>query len=308
MLIRSLLVVPPLKPEVVFKGVNSSADALLLELEDGIHPDRKDEARVAVAEFFRSDLAARKRALVRVNDVRHPNGVRDLYALAATDATDLLLPKVRTLEDVELADAILRRAEGDATRAMNTVSLWVMIETTEAVLNAQRILSHRRVKGLLFGPGDLSAELFVRRIGLGAQRAVWDFPLELLYAKQHALLAARAAGAVAIDTGATNYRDLDATAKAALAASQMGFDGFLILSPRQIAPVHEAFTPSDADYQWALAATKAVRAAYDNGDTVAVLDGEMIEGPLIRNATFIIRRYEMARDAARSHGLAGGSA
>ncbi|MEV0135601.1 CoA ester lyase [Dactylosporangium sp. NPDC050688] len=294
MLIRSLLVVPPLKPDVVAKAVRTSADALLIELEDGIHHSRKNEARAAVADFLRSDLNRHKPAIVRINDVLHPFGMADIEALTAADATDLMLPKIRTLADVERADALLRRAEGNATRPMRSVRLWVMMETTEAILNAKEIAAHPRVRGLLFGPGDLSAELFVRRIGLGAERAIWDFPLELLYAKQHTLLAARAAGVVALDTSPTNFRDIDATTTTALAAAQMGFDGLLVLSPRQIPPVHAALTPSDADYAWAMAAIKAVQAAEENGETVAVLDGEMIEGPLVRNAVSIVRRYELA--------------
>lgn len=300
-MIRSMLVVPPLAPGLLDKALATDADALMIELEDGVHHSRKDEARQAVAEFIARGVFADKVILVRVNDVSTPTGQEDLRQLAALRTPAVILPKVRSNLDVERADEIMKRSETDASIPVGGTRIWAMIETTDGILNLEQIAAAPRVAGFTFGAGDLSAELRVRRIGVGADRPIWSFPLELLYAKQRAVAVARSRGLTVLDTGYSTFRDLEGTARAALISAQMGFDGTGCFSPKQIAPVHSQFTPTQEEYDWARRAVAALAEADQRGETVVVLDGEMVEGPLIRSAQAIIYRYETyaARDRAR---------
>jgi citrate lyase subunit beta/citryl-CoA lyase len=298
-MIRSMLVVSPTAPGMLDKALATDADALMIELEDGIHRSRKDEARQAVAEFIARRVFADKVILVRVNDVSTMAGQEDLRRLAALGAPAVILPKVRSGQDVERADEILKRAETDASVPVGGTRIWVMIETTDAVLNLDQIADAPRVTGFTFGAGDLSAELRVRRIGVGADRPIWSFPLELLYAKQRAVAVARSRGLTVLDTGFSTYKDLAGTGQAALISAQMGFDGTGCFSPRQIAAVHSEFTPSREEYDWACRAVAALSEADQRGETVVILDGEMVEGPLIRSAQAIIHRHETYADRDR---------
>jgi citrate lyase beta subunit len=300
-MIRSMLVVPPTAPDLLAKALATEADALMIELEDGVHRSRKDEARQAVADFVARGVFADKVILVRVNDISTPAGQEDLRQLAALRAPAVILPKVRSNLEVERADEIMKRAETDASVPVGGTRIWVMIETTDAVLNLEQIADASRVAGFTFGAGDLSAELRVRRIGVGADRPIWSFPLELLYAKQRAVVVARSRGLTVLDTGYSTFRDLEGTAQAALISAQMGFDGTGCFSPKQIAPVHGQFTPTQEEYDWACRAVAELAEADQRGETVVVLDGEMVEGPLVRSAQAIIHRYETyaARDRAR---------
>lgn len=291
-MIRSMLVVSPIQPGMLEKAVASPADALLVELEDGVHRDRKDEARRTVAEFVKRRQFGGKKILVRVNDVFTVTGQEDIRCLAALRAPGLLLPKIRSRADVDFAENLAKRSETDASVPVGGTEFWVMIETTDAVLNLESIADSPRVTGFALGSGDLSAELRVRRIGLGSQRNIWDFPLELLYAKQRVVITARSRGLTVLDTGFSTFKDLDGTKHAALISAQMGFDGTAAFSPRQIPVIHSEFTPSKEEYEWACRAVTELEEADARGETVVVLDGEMVEGPLLRNAVTIIQRFE----------------
>jgi citrate lyase beta subunit len=301
MMIRSLLVVPPLVPDMLDKSLRTEADAILVELEDGVHRNRKDEAREVVARFIERRDFAGKTVVVRVNDVLTQTGQDDLRALAAVRAPFLLLPKIRSRADVDHAEGIVKRAETEASVPVGGTRLWLMVETTDAVLDLPEIAQAPRLSGLVMGSADLSSELRVRRIGVGANRPIWDFPLELLYAKQRAVLVARSRGLTILDTGYTTFRDLEGMRHSALVSAQLGFDGTAAFSPRQVGVIHEQFTPTADEYDWACRAVKAVDEAEQQGETVVVLDGEMVEGPLVRSAYSIVQRYEeyAARDRAR---------
>jgi citrate lyase beta subunit len=291
-----MLVVPPLVPKLLAKSLTTPADAIMIELEDGVHTNRKDEARAVTRDFISSLDSLTKSIVVRVNDVLSPTGQDDLKAISSIGRpVAVLLPKVRARDEVELADRIMTRAETDASIPVGTTKIWIMVETTDAVLDLPEISRAPRVSGLVMGSADLSSEIRVRKVGVGADRPIWDFPLELLYAKQRAVLVARSRGLTILDTGYTTISDAEGMRNSALVSAQLGFDGSGAFSPRQLAIIHEQFTPSEQEYEWAQQALAAVSAAEQQGETVVVMDGEMVEGPLIRGANLTVRRYEEYR-------------
>lgn len=293
-LLRSMLIVPSLQPAMLGKALRSAADGLMIELEDGVHPSRKSEARSTVAHFISGADFGYKEVVVRINSVYGHEGQDDIHALVDAGVPNIILAEVRGPEDLEVANNLLERAEHASGREIGSVGLWSMIETAAAVQNVDEISRGRRMRGLAFGGGDLSCELRVRRIGIGGDRNIWDYPFEHLYAKERVVVAARAAGIKAIDTGWANMYDEEGTRHCAMASAQLGFDGSFVISPRQIPPVHAEFTPSERDFEWAKKVVQAAEEADAAGETVRVVDGQMTDGPFVRSAFQILERAKEA--------------
>ncbi|MBL7499163.1 CoA ester lyase [Frankia sp. CNm7] len=297
-LLRSLLIVPSLQPKLLEKAARSAADGLMIELEDGVHPSRKAEARTAVAKFLRTAEFGQKEVMVRINSVYGSEGQEDLHELVAAGVLNIMLAEVRGPRDLAIAADLLERAEHASGREINSVGLWSMVETAAAVQNVDAISKMPRLRGLAFGGGDLSCELRVRRIGIGGDRVIWDYPFEHLYAKERVVVAARAAGLKVIDTGWANMHDEDGTRHCARASAQLGFDGSFVISPRQLPPVHGEFTPSERDIEWARKVVAADEEAHAVGETVRVVEGQMTDGPFVRSAYQILERAKEAEARA----------
>jgi citrate lyase subunit beta/citryl-CoA lyase len=294
-LLRSMLIVPALQGALLGKAARSAADGLMIELEDGVLKSRKAEARAAVAAFIKKTDFGYKEVTVRINSVFGHEGQEDIHELVAAGVPNIMLAEVRGVRDLEVADDLLARAEHAAGREIGSTGLWSMIETVAAVQAADDIARARRVRGLAFGGGDLSAELRVRRIGIGGDRAIWDYPFEHLYSKERVVIAARAAGIKCIDTGWANMRDEEGTRHCAMASAQLGFDGSFVISPRQIPPVHEEFTGSARDIEWAEKVMAAAEEAESVGETIRVVEGQMTDGPFVRSAFQILERAREAK-------------
>ncbi|WP_045877806.1 CoA ester lyase [Pseudofrankia sp. DC12] len=297
-LLRSMLIVPALQPKLLDKAARSAADGLMIELEDGVHASRKAEARAAVAKFIRSADFGTKEVTVRINSVFGNEGPEDLHALVDAGVPSVMLAEVRGPKDLEVAGDLLARAEHAAGREIGSVGLWSMVETAAAVQNIDEISRMPRLRGLAFGGGDLSSELRVRRIGIGGDRVIWDYPFEHLYSKERLIIAARAAGLKAIDTGWANMYDAEGTAFCARASAQLGFDGSFVISPRQLPPIHGEFTPSERDIEWAQKVVAAAEEAEAVGETVRVVEGQMTDGPFVRSAFQILQRANEAVERA----------
>jgi citrate lyase beta subunit len=293
-MIRSLLYVALPAPETLAAAAETEADALLLDLEDSVHRNRKAEVRELIARFVESASFGGKTVLVRVNDVLTQTGQEDIARTVTAGAPFLLLPKVRTQDEIFFAETLIKRAETEASAPVGRTRIWVMIETTDAVLNLKEIGAAPRLAGFVLGAGDLSAELRVRQIGLGADRLIWDFPLEVLYAKQLAVLVARSRGLQVVDSGYTTVRDLDGTRRSALMSAQMGFDGTLAFTPDQLAPIHGEFTPSAEEYDWACRALAAWQQADGRGETKVEVDGQVLASPFLKGARTIKLLYDEA--------------
>jgi citrate lyase subunit beta/citryl-CoA lyase len=297
-----MLVVPALRPELMRKSLDSEADSLWFELEDGVHHSRKTEARDNVCQFLRTPEAANsnKELTVRVNDIRTAVGQEDVIRCARAGAPSVMLAKARSAADFEIALELIVRNEHDSGRPPGEMHLWGMIETAGAVQDLERIARVPRLRGLHFGGGDLSVELGVKKIGISGPRQVWDYPMELLYAQERTILAARVAGLAVLDAAYSDFKDLDGTSRAAAMSAQLGFDGMGALSPRQLPPIHRAFGASDEDVLWASKVVRAAKEADERGETVVILDGQLIEGPFVRSAQAILHRAR--------RGTAGGKA
>ncbi len=262
---RSFIFSPGLKPGMFPKALASGADIVCVELEDGIAPKDKDEARRhALALFERPQADDGVERIVRINCLRSAFGLADVQAVLASDTPPpaLMLPKVMTPDEVVLLDDLLTE-RGHGTR------LHVIIETNAGLEAAFEIAkASPRIDALFFGGVDMAAEL--------RSRNDWE---PLLYARSRVVHAAAAAGIDVIDVPYLDLDDPDGMEREAILARNLGFSGKGSVHPKQIAALNAVFTPDDAMVE---RARRIVR-TFEEADTgLVVIDGKLIEKPVLR--------------------------
>lgn len=263
---RSFIFSPGLKPEMFPKALASGADIVCVELEDGIAPKDKDEARRrALALFEKPQADDGVERIVRINCLRETFGLADLQAVLATEKPPpaLMLPKVRTPDEVVWLDDLLGES-GHDTR------LHIIIETN-AGLEAVHEVAHasNRIDALFFGGVDMAAELRCKN--------EW---MSLLYARSRVVHAAANAGLDVIDVPFLDLQDMDGMVEEAIRARDLGFSGKGAIHPKQIAALNEVFTPDEATIERAHKIITTFEAA-DTG--LVVIDGKLIEKPVLRD-------------------------
>jgi citrate lyase subunit beta/citryl-CoA lyase len=281
------------------KMASSAADVCILDWEDGVLPSRKRAAHGVTTEALAGDWRCLER-VVRVNGPDTPWYRDDLAAAVATGCDSIMIPKAENAADVEEADRVITEAERSCGRPVGTVLVWVLVETVHAVLDLEAIAAGPRMTAMIFGGGDLGADLRVRRINLGANRRLGPIRHEYAYAMGRFVAAARAGGIDPVSPGFSTYRDLDGTREEAEISAQFGFSGSLAISPRQIATLNATYRPSAEDMAWANEVLANTDAAEAEDSAVTVVDGGMIDGPFVRNARFLreLDRLAAQRDDA----------
>jgi citrate lyase subunit beta/citryl-CoA lyase len=280
---RSMLFVPGDRPERFAKAVASGADAVIFDLEDAVVAERRPAARQEIARYLAS--AERRVPLwVRVNPVESGDALADLAAVIDCRPDGIMLPKARNGADVERASHWLESLEARAGLEPGSIGLIPLItECAGAVLNAVSFTKlPARVHGLTWGAEDLAADVGA----LANRNADGEFEFTYAYARSMCLLAAAAAGVVAIDTVDTEFSDAAAIERRARDSRRQGFAGKMAIHPAQIAPIHAAFAPSADEIDWAGRVLAAFRAAPDAG--ALSLDGRMLDKPHIRQAERIL--------------------
>ncbi len=268
---RSFIFTPGLRPDMFPKALASGADIVCVELEDGIAPKDKAEARQkALALFEQPQADDGVERIVRINSMRERFGIEDVQAILATDTPPpaLMMPKIRTPDEVVMLDQLLSEA-GHATR------LHVIIETN-AGLEAAHDIAHcsDRIDAMFFGGVDMAAELRCQN--------AWE---PLLYARSRVVHAAAGAGLDVIDVPYLDLDDPEGMRVAAEQARDLGFAGKGSVHPKQIAALNEVFTPSAEK----IARARRIIAEFEAADTgLVVIDGKLIEKPVLRDMYRIV--------------------
>ena len=275
---RSFIFSPGLKPDMFPKALACGTDIVCVELEDGIAPKDKDEARRnAMGLFAQPQVDDGVERIVRINCLREAFGLADVQAVLATDTPPpaLMLPKVRTPDEVVWLDNLLTE-RGHDTR------LHIIIETNaglEAVHDIAR--SSPRIDALFFGGVDMAAELRCRN--------AWE---PLLYARSRVVHAAASAGLDVIDVPYLDLQDPDGMRREAELARDLGFSGKGSIHPKQIPALNEVFTPSAET----IAHARRVVQTFEEADTgLVVIDGKLIEKPVLRDMHRILAIAERIR-------------
>lgn len=268
---RSFIFTPGLKPDMFPKALASGADIVCVELEDGIAPKDKAEAREkALALFEQPQADDGVERIVRINSMRERFGIEDVNAVLITDTPPpaLMMPKVRTPDEVVMLDQLLTEA-GHATR------LHVIIETNAGLEAAFEIARcSPRIDAMFFGGIDMAAEL----------RCQNTFE-SMIYARSRVVHASAAAGLDVIDVPFLDLDDPEGMRVEAEKVRDLGFAGKGSVHPKQIATLNEVFTPSEAE----IARARRIVGEFERADTgLVVIDGKLIEKPVLRNMYRII--------------------
>jgi len=252
---------------------------VILDLEDSVHPDDKAGARLIVRNALGAlDFMGAER-MVRIN--QGALGLEDLDEIVPAAPDLILIPKVETASEIEeVHDRVQHlRAQYGLER---TVWLMPIIESALGVENAFSIASAAEsVVALTIGLEDYTADLGVPRTKEGA---------ETIYARTRLVNAAHAAGVQAIDSVFSDVGDMDALLVWAKAARALGFDGMGCIHPRQIAPIHEGFSPTEKELERALRIVAAFREATEKGLGVVSLGTKMIDPPVVLRAQRIVEQ------------------
>lgn len=273
---RSVLYIPGSKERALEKATGLATDAIIFDLEDAVAIDEKANARTLLAEkLCVLDYGVRAK-LVRINALSTQWGADDLEVIATAKPEAILLPKVDNAAHIEALARLL-----DARPDTADTRIWAMIESPLGVLNALNIAQAPRMAGFVMGTNDLAKDMGCR---FRADR------LPLLSALQLPLMAAKAAGIVAVDGVYNAFKDDDGLRAECQQGRDMGFDGKTLIHPAQLDIANQVFAPSDAEIDLARRQIAAFDAATAKGEGVAVVDGKIVENLHIVSAQQILAK------------------
>ena len=271
---RSYLYAPASKPELVEKAFNSQADCIVIDLEDAVHHDKKDEARRFVVDFL--SKPASKPFLVRINDLNGPWGVTDLESISSPNLFGIRIPKTASVDTVRKASKILDAKKSNA-------QIHLLIESALGVVKAFELSScDPKVAAISLGEADLLSDL----------RATNDEALA--FSRLSILLAARAAGIKQPSQSVyANTKDLKGLEESTIKAKATGFFGRSIIHPSHIEIVNTIYTPTKEEAEKAeelLGVYEQMQAA--GNSVMALPNGEMIDPANIHYAKFQLNLYK----------------
>ena len=272
---RSFIFCPGNRPDMIPKALSSGADMVCIDLEDAIIPDHKSIARIKTVKAF-DNLSIPKgvEILIRINDVNSQDGIEDIEAILNTNiaVSGLMLPKIQSVEEIIILENKIKEKDKD-------LNLHIIIETNRGLEKAWDIAqSSSLIKSLLFGGVDMSADL-----GCNGD---W---FSLLYARSKVVHAAAGAGIDSIDVPFLDLGDMKGMNNEAKKSKDLGFSGKGSIHPKQIDQLNQIFTPSEEEVVYA---NKVIKAFNDASDGLVVVDGKLIEKPVLRTALKTIANSE----------------
>lgn len=264
---RSFLFSPGNSRRKIEKGAVSAADALVLDLEDGVALSAKPEARAVIRQAVQELDFGDKLCLVRLNGVKSALLNDDLAALVGAGIDGYILPKVESAAEIQRLYQLLDEAgEREAI-------IYALLESALGVIHAPEIAAFPTLRGLMFGGEDFLASIEGKAT---AERS------EVLYARSALVTAARAYQLEAIDTIYIDYDDLEGLSREAKFARTLGFSGKFCIHPQQVEPVNSGFQPSAAEIATAQAIVSAYEEHFKHGIGVFSFEGRMIDEAVVQ--------------------------
>jgi len=269
----SRLYLPGNTPGLMINAGIHKPDGIILDLEDSVSPEKKDEARFVVRNALRNiDFYGAER-MVRIN--QGDRGIEDLNYIIPHFVNLILLPKCESAEQVYVVDEQIKKIQKNH-KLTNHVWIMPIIESALGVINAYSIANAtENVVALAIGLEDYTADIGARRSGDGD---------ESFFARGMVVNAARAAGIQPIDSVFSDVGDMDGLRETVLRSKALGFDGMGCIHPRQIKVIHETFAPSAGEIEKAKKIVFAFHEARDRGLGVVALGTKMIDPPVVKRA------------------------
>lgn len=266
---RSMMFLNCQKPGLIKDPYIYKPDSIMLDLEDAVAENQKDAARYSLYHALKEIDYRGVERVVRINGLDTPHWKEDIRVCVAGGADTIRIAKTESAADVHTVETAVTAAEKEFGVPEGRTLLMAAIESTRGVLNTLEICeSSERLFGIALSGGDYTKDLQTVISGTG---------VELAGARQHMIIAARAAGVQCFDTVFTNLDDMESFEKEVRMIKMMGFDGKSLVNPRQIDIVHQIFTPSQKEIIFAEKVVREIDEKKALGIGVFTVDGKMID-------------------------------
>lgn len=285
-LFRSLMFVPAHNERLMNSATRTPADVLLLDIEDSVQPaENKQIARDNILRYIAEGRFNGRSLYPRINDRESGHLLQDVYQLTVPGIEGFVYPKATCGQDIYFIGKLLETIEYEKGVPIGTFKLIPLIETTGAVINIQEICKAcSRVVAVAFGCEDLVTDL----------QGQHDIDGKSIYtARAMIAMAARACGIYPIDTVHIHVHDLEDLEKNLILSKQLGFEGMLVLNPKELPLVHQYYSPSEEEVKWAEEMIALSNAAFTEGRGVAVKDNKFIGPPMLKMAKQILKKNDL---------------
>ncbi len=281
---RSLLYVSASKPGSISQAPFYGSDCIIYDLEDSVSVTEKDAARFLIFNTLKKKRPENIEIIVRVNGMDTPFAKQDLEAIVRVKPDVIRFPKIEKPKDVKIADEYISKVEAEAGIEVGSTKIIAGMETHTGVLNAREIAkSSKRIVAISIGGEDFTASMKTTRSVEG---------LEMFYARNAILLAAREAGVQALDTIFSDINNEEGLIEDTILIKKLGFDGKYLIHPRQVEPVNNVFTPNEKEIKGAKRILNALEEANKKNLGVVALDGKMIDAPVVERARRVMALAE----------------
>lgn len=285
---RALLYMPGDDMRKIQKATTLGVDCICMDMEDGVALNRKGAARAAILEALLSMDFGPSERLARINPIGSGLETEDLHIVLEGHPDGIVLPKVESAASLGWADVVIAGVEKAHGWTAGGIGLIAIVETARGIVNlAQIAAAAPRLQALIFGAEDLAGDMGMTRTPEG-----W----EVFYARSAVVTYAAAFNLQAIDQVYVDFHDTEGLMREAAQGARMGFAGKQVIHPNQVAPVQEAFIPSEEELARAKAILAAAKAHQAAGTGAFALDGRMVDAPVVKAAERVIARARAAGD------------
>lgn len=288
-LFRSLMFVPAHNERLMNSACRTKADVLLLDIEDSVQPvENKQVARDNILRYISEGRFEGRALYPRINDRESGELLKDVYQLTVPGIEGFVYPKATCGQDIYFIGKLLETIECEKGIPVGTFKLIPLIETTGAVMNIQDIChACTRVVAVAFGCEDFVTDLQGKHDTEGSS---------IFTARAMIAMGARACGVYPIDTVHIRVHDLEDLEKNLILSKKLGFEGMLVLNPKELPLVHQYYSPSEEEVSWATEMITLSDAAFSEGKGVAVKDNKFIGPPMLKMARKIVEKSKLIKE------------
>ena len=286
-LMRSLMFVPAHNQHLLESSLRRNADVLLLDIEDSVPQCDKQMARDNIKEFVAREEVCKLRGgggvFARVNDRESGELLRDLYQLTIPGIAGFVYPKSTKGEDVYFVGKLLETIEYEKGLPIGTFKVIPLIETTGGVMHIMDICNAcpNRVVAVAFGCEDYVSDMHGQHDPEGQS---------IFWARNMIVNGARACGVAPIDTVHIDVHNLEDLERNLILSKKLGFEGMLVLNPKELPLVHKYYSPSEEEVAWAREMVRLCEEAKAEGKGVALMNGKFVGPPMLKMAQNIIEK------------------
>jgi citrate lyase subunit beta/citryl-CoA lyase len=285
-LMRSLMFVPAHNTKLMDSSIKREADVLVLDLEDSVPVTDKQIARENIKAFVERPDLNDKLIFPRVNDRESGELLRDIHQLTVEGVHGFIYPKAQKAEDIYFFGKLLETIEYEKGYEISTFKIIPLIETAGAVVNIREICGAcpSRIVAVAFGCEDYITSI-------GGQHD--EEGQSIFTARSLIAASARACGIIPIDTVHIKVHDLENLEQNLKVAKKLGFEGMLVLNPKELPLVHQYFSPTNIEVKWAEEMIRTAKEAKDEGKGVTVVGTQFIGPPMVKMAQNILNKHKL---------------